>query len=77
MCENFFGDLVHSGPNYGEKGFFSKVGLSHFFYIEENVRILYMGTFLNLVLTHIYVIYSRMIYKLIKDIYYMYDYNYR
>ena len=27
----FFCDFAHSGPNYGDKGVFSKVGLSHFF----------------------------------------------
>ena len=37
-------DFVHSGPNYGEKGF-SKVKLSQFFYVEANVRISYMDTF--------------------------------
>ena len=42
---NFFCDFVHSGPNYGEKGVFSKVGLSHFFYVEAYVRISYMGAF--------------------------------
>ena len=41
----FFCDFVHLGLNYGEKGAFSKVGLSHFFYIEANVRISYMDTF--------------------------------
>ena len=29
----------------GKKGVFSKVGLSHFFYVKANVRISYMGTF--------------------------------
>ena len=46
MCENFFCDFVHLDLNYGGKGVFSKVGLtSHFFYVEANVRISYMGTF--------------------------------
>ena len=43
-----FCDFVHSGPNYGEEGLFSKVELSHFFHIfcvKVNVRISYMGTF--------------------------------
>ena len=40
-----FCDFVHSGPNYGEKGVFSKMGLSHFFYVEAEVRISVMGTF--------------------------------
>ena len=40
-----FCDFAHSGPNYGEKGVFSKVGLSHFFYVKANVRISYIGTF--------------------------------
>ena len=47
-----FCDFVHSGPNYGEKGVFSKVGLSYFFhifYVEANVRISYMGTFFEAV----------------------------
>ena len=46
-----FCDFVHSGPNYGEKGFVSKVGLSHFFHIfcvKVNVTVSYMGTFLKL-----------------------------
>ena len=42
-----FFDFVHSGPNYGEKGVFSKVGLSHFFYVEANVRISYSDTLLE------------------------------
>ena len=33
------------GPELWGKGFFSKVGLSHFFYVEANVRISYMVTF--------------------------------
>ena len=48
VCVKIFCDFVHSGPNYGEKGVFSKVGLSHFFNIfcvKVNVIILYMGTF--------------------------------
>ena len=28
VCVKIFCDFTHSGPNYGEKGVFSKVGLS-------------------------------------------------
>ena len=40
------GGFVNLGPNYGGKGVF--LGLSHFFYVEANVRISYMGTFFKL-----------------------------
>ena len=31
----------------GKRVFFSKVGLSHFFYVEANVKVSYMGTFIE------------------------------
>ena len=43
-----FCDFVHSGPNYGEKGFFSNMRLSHFSNIfcgKVNVIVCYTGAF--------------------------------
>ena len=48
VCVKIFCDFVHSGPNYGQKGVFSNVRLSHFLNIfcgKGNVIVCYMGTF--------------------------------
>ena len=47
LCVKIFCDFVHSGPNYGRKGVFSNVRLSHFSNIfcgKVNVIVCYMGT---------------------------------
>ena len=48
VCVKIFCDFVRSGPNYGKKGVFSNVRLSHFSNIfcgKVNVIVSYMGTF--------------------------------
>ena len=71
VCVKIFCDFVHSGPNYGEKGFFEKWDL-----VSEHKYRLSFWTGISTFWLWIHVIYLCMIYKL-KDIYYMYDYNYR
>ena len=43
MCENFLRFRPFGPELWGKRGFL--VGLSHFFYVEANVIIPYMGTF--------------------------------